>query len=74
MNWNTDKNPNESDTYLISGERLYGNGKLAFMYVAYFDSNTKEWYKYDPFQDKYKPSEKIEGVIAWGSDIAVFVR
>ncbi len=68
--------PIESGPYLVSVKVNKRFGVAVFKYVAHFDSETNNWYKYDPFNNDYEPTELIsEGeVLAWGKNFATFIR
>lgn len=68
--------PIDSGPYLVSVKISKRFGVAVFKYVAHFDSDTNQWYKFDPFNNDYKPTELInEGeVMAWGKDFDIFIR
>jgi len=75
MNWITNRLPDETGTYLISVNRRRGFGGQAFKYVGHFDFETKKWFKYDPFDDNYEPTEEIDGEVpAWTDELGVFMK
>lgn len=74
MSWKQyiDVLPEQSGAYLISVSRKTNeNVEFVFNYVAYYDSGTDHWYKYDPFQSKKDNAiqEQInDKIIAWKSE------
>ncbi|MBK8954976.1 MAG: hypothetical protein IPM34_05395 [Saprospiraceae bacterium] len=75
MNWKDypDFIPSESGVYLTSIERPYKNTTFTFNYIAYFDSISRKWKKYNPFiDDSISDEEIIDRIIAW-SELATFL-
>lgn len=76
MKWIADAYPPETGAYIVSimFQRAYGT--KAFKYIAYFDKTKSQWFKYDPFADKYTPTDPVEGVVtAWvEDDMGVFLK
>lgn len=74
MSWKqyTHAQPEQSGAYLISVSRKTNEDvEFVFNYVAYYDSGTNQWYKYDPFQNKKDSAiqEQInDNIIAWKSE------
>lgn len=70
--WNTQKDPPETGTYLASIIIQGPHGRHAFYDALYYEKDSKEWYKYDPFDLSYKPKERVNGrVTGWSNDIGV---
>ena len=70
MEWNYGNFPNETRRYLVSVMLQRPKGAEVFKYIAHFDSESKKWFKYDPFTEKQ--GEEVEGeIIAWGSEVAI---
>jgi hypothetical protein len=68
MNWKDypDHIPPESGVYLTSISRPYKNSTFTFNYVAFFDSKSSKWKKYNPFSDESPGDEEIiDRIIAW---------
>ena len=68
MEWNSFKRiqPNYSGQYLVSilkpGELILGT---FFCYIACFDIDSSQWYKYDPFSDDDKKEIITFEVTGW---------
>lgn len=75
MNWITDRNPAQSQPYLVSIVMQKTHARHGFTYVAYYEVDTNTWYKYNPFLENYKPEEPVEGTVtAWSEGIGVFLN
>ena len=76
MEWIFDHKPYSSGVRVVSVKRLTKNGTwYHFVDSAYFVLEENIWYKYNPFDDNYKPVEKISGreaVTAWTRDVSAF--
>jgi hypothetical protein len=57
----------------VHWQRSYGIH--VFKYVAYYNKDNNQWYKYDPFSENYTPSDLIDGeVTAWADNTSVFLK
>lgn len=75
MNWKTVEKPSETGPYLVSVMRQRSHGRQAFKYIAHYNKENDKWYKYDPYDDNYKPTEEISGEIsAWNDDLPTFIK
>jgi hypothetical protein len=75
MEWITHAVPEESGTYLISGQVMAGSSRSVFNYIAYYSTEAKSWYKYDPFTNKVHGEEIPVGyVTAWKETGSVFIK
>ena len=63
------ESPKKSGNYVVSIRTTY-----IFKYVAYYDFNSKRWYKYDPFS-KDEHGEEIDGnsIIGWIDNFEIAV-
>jgi hypothetical protein len=77
MNWipYPQNKPDRSGSYTISVIRKTSSkSDFGFTYTAHYDSNTDEWFKYDPFDDIDYLKEKItDNVTAWSDDNSVYM-
>ncbi len=74
MEWENNQSP-ETGAHLVSVQWQRSHGIMAFTYVAYYDKEANTWYKYNPFEDNYKPTEEVEGeVTAWAKNTSVFLK
>lgn len=75
MSWITDDLPEETGPYLVSINLQRSSGKYAFKYMAYYEKEQNKWFKYDPFELRYKPTDEVEGVVAgWRDDLGVHLN
>ena len=67
--------PPETGRYLVSINLEFpGAGMFIFNYIAHYEREQGKWYKYDPFDPKYKPTVEVEGIVAaWAHDLGVFL-
>lgn len=75
MEWISTKRelPMESGSYLISiSTKKYGN-EFVFTYMGYFDVSSKNWYKYDAFDEEPIKDLIIEKIIGWAKDLTVYL-
>lgn len=73
--WITDIYPDTSGSYLTTVKYQPSIGTSFFQYIAYFDEPSKKWYRYDPFNAEYKPTQEITNmVIAWSVKSGVFIN
>lgn len=73
MEWITDTLPTDSGNYIVSIKWQRPAGIILFMYFAHYVKEQDVWYKYDPFDNHYKPSQEVEGEItAWAKDIGPY--
>lgn len=69
MSWRKDLPP-ETGIYLVSIVRERQLGDQAFKYFAHYDSESQQWFKYDPFDDNYEPNEPIDGrITGWTEEV-----
>jgi len=76
MNWipYPKEKPQKSQSYTVSISRKRHNTEFSFTYVAYYDAEKDEWYKYDAFEDIEMKKDKItETVNGWVSDTGVYL-
>lgn len=77
MNWiNYPENrPNVSQPYLVSVTRPYNGGDLTFNYVAYYNTENNQWFKYDGFSNENNILERItDRINGWDSNSSVYLR
>lgn len=66
--------PTESRPYTVSITGPYASGDLTFIYIAYYNAETDEWFKYDPFKEE-SIGEKINlRINGWFNGIATLIR
>ncbi len=65
------KDPDDSGRHLIYAMRILPNGDSSvFRYIAHFDVDNNTWYKYDPFDNNYVPTEPLDAsVIEWFTEL-----
>lgn len=75
MNWIVypDNKPDITGTYLVSIERAFFDNTLTFNYVAYYNVENNNWYKYDSFLDYDSVGEKIEDKIKAYQVVSSFI-
>ena len=77
MNWidYPENRPGESGPYLVSITRPYIGGDLTFKYVAFFNAENNQWFKYDSFTDENEVLERIQfRVNAWAINLPIYLR
>lgn len=77
MEWTSypENRPAESGAYIVSISRPYSNGDLTFKYVAYYNVDNNQWFKYDPFSDENDILERITFRInGWVANATVYLR
>ncbi|KAF2515815.1 hypothetical protein E0W68_12750 [Flavobacterium salilacus subsp. salilacus] len=62
--------PDHSQPYVVSISRPITTGKNIFIYVAYYNTETDTWHKYDGFSNDSIKEIIIEKVIGWVNDVA----
>ena len=66
--------PKDKGPYVVSIIKDFGAGKLVFNYVAHYDAQNQDWYKYDPFDPRFKPNEKIgDKILGWIDDVGAYM-
>lgn len=66
--------PVNSGPYIVSIQRPYLGGDLTFKYVAYYNVESNEWFKYDPFTEENGILEKIDFRINGWGQIPIYLR
>lgn len=72
MKWKATKYemPTGTGVYIVSIHQQYPAGIVVSSDAAHYDAESFKWYKYDPFDVKYKPTEEItELVVGWIADM-----
>lgn len=76
MNWikYPEIKPTKSQPYLISITRPYSGGDLTFNYIAFYDAESNQWFKYDGFSNENNVLEKItEKINGWADDLTTYL-
>lgn len=68
MAWVTDKFPDETRPYQVSIALDKWGAMRYFSYVAFYDAEKKQWFKQDPFEKKFEPTEPLEGTVTGWDD------
>ena len=69
-----DRRPLRSNPYLVSILRKDKNGESVFNYVAYYETKTGDWHKYNPFEDKSVDEKPItHRVTGWIDNMSVYL-
>ena len=76
MNWISypETKPKASQPYLISVTRPYLDGDLTFNYIAMYNVETNEWFKYNPFEDNSTGEKMNLKVNGWVEDLTTYIR
>lgn len=69
-----ERKPEQSGPYVVSIQRPYNNSDLTFKYVAYFNADSNEWFKYNPFEDENGILEKIDFRINGWGQVPIYLR
>ncbi|GGB66675.1 hypothetical protein GCM10007424_03300 [Flavobacterium suaedae] len=75
MNWISypENKPNHSQSYVISVLKRNNNKEHFFKYVAYYDVETDNWYKYDGFVENDIKELIQERVVGWVNDLPTYL-
>jgi hypothetical protein len=66
--------PTESRPYTVSITGPYASGDFTLIYIAYYNAETNEWFKNDPFKEN-SVGEKINlRINGWLKGIATLIR
>ena len=55
--------PNETGPYIVSLQGRAKQGIIVSNYSAYYDKESRKWFKYDPFVDNFEPVEEITQMV-----------
>ena len=78
MKWNNffPNRPEKTGAYLVTLiiKSKIGSSEDIFLYMAWYDSSTKFWYRYDPFDYEEPQREKIRNrIICWATDLTEYI-
>jgi len=70
-----DERPESSGTYHVSIKRTLKYGSdLTFHYVAHYNAETGQWFKYDGFVDDDEIGERITlPIVGWVKDLRILI-